>query len=41
MDVKVFFKTVVTVLKRENVYVGDASNPAKQSAEKVEEKAEK
>lgn len=41
MDVKVFFKTIVSVVKRENIYVGEASGAQEKSAEKVEEKAEK
>ncbi len=41
MDVKVFFKTIASVLKRENIYVGEASKQQPETAEKVEAKAEK
>lgn len=36
MDVKVFFKTVVTVLKRENVYVAPDAKTAEQAKQEVE-----
>lgn len=37
LDVKIFFKTILTVLKRENIYVGEASTkPAPAKEEQVE-----
>ena len=36
MDVKVFFKTVVTVLKRENVYVAPNAETAEKAKQEVE-----
>ena len=39
MDVKILFKTVFSVLKRENIYVSTASAPTEKNAEQAEEKS--
>ena len=41
LDIKIIFKTIATVLKRENVYTNDESVKAKAEEERVPQEADK